>query len=57
MRDEAAAKIAGEIDTRETQHRAVDKFLLDKAQEYGFVSDSSRVVLMRWTRETGQVAK
>lgn len=45
LRDNAAAKIAGEIDTRETQHRAVDKFLLDKTQEYGFVSDSSRVVL------------
>ncbi len=45
LRDNTAAKIAGEIDTRETQHRAVDKFLLDKTGEYGFVSDSGRVVL------------
>ena len=45
LRDNAAGKIAGEIDTMERQHRAVDKFLLEKAQEYGFVSDSGRVVL------------
>lgn len=45
LRDNTAGRIAGEIDTMERQHRAVDKFLLDKAQEYGFVSDSGRVVL------------
>ena len=39
-RDNAAAKIAGQIVVLEKQHKAVDKVLLDKAKDYGFVSDS-----------------
>ena len=45
VRDNAASKIVGEIENMERQHKAVDKFLLDKAHKYGFVSDSGRTVL------------
>ena len=36
-RDGAAGKIVGEIESKEREHKAVDKFLLTKAHEYGFV--------------------
>ena len=39
-RDNAAGKIAGQVGLLEKQHQAVDKVLLDKAKDYGFVSDS-----------------
>ena len=41
----AAGKIVGRIEEMERQHRAVDNFLLDKAREYGFVSDSEKTIL------------
>lgn len=44
-RDHAASKIVGEIETKEKEHKAVDKFVLMKAHEYGFVSDSGYTVL------------
>ena len=44
-RDGAADKIVGEIETKEKEHKAVDKFVLMKAHEYGFVSDSGHTVL------------
>ncbi len=39
-RDNAAGTIVSEIEEKECQHKAVDKFLLEKAREYGFLSDS-----------------
>jgi len=44
-RDGAAGKIVGEIETKEREHKAVDKFVLGKAHEYGFVSDSGHTIL------------
>lgn len=44
-RDNAAGTIVGEIETKEKEHKAVDKFVLMKAHEYGFVSDSGHTVL------------
>lgn len=44
-RDGAAGKIVGEIENKEKEHKAVDKFVLMKAHEYGFVSDSGQAVL------------
>lgn len=44
-RDDAAGKIVGEIETKELEHKAVDKFVLAKALEYGFISDSGHTVL------------
>ena len=38
-RDGEAARISGEIAQRETNHKAVDKYLLQKAKEYGLVTD------------------
>ena len=45
LRDNTAGKIVRSIDTMEGQHKAVDKFLLDKAREYDFVSDSGHTIL------------
>ena len=44
-RDGAAAKIIGEVESKESDHRAVDKFVLEKARDYGFVSDSGHTIL------------
>ena len=44
-RDDIAGKIVGEIESKESEHKAVDKFVLTKAREYGFVSDSDHTVL------------
>ncbi len=44
-RDGVAGKIVGEIETKEKEHKAVDNFVLKKAHEYGFVSDSGYTVL------------
>ncbi len=43
--DCAAGEIVGEIENKEKEHRAVDKFVLTKAHEYGFISDSGHTVL------------
>ena len=43
--DGAAGKIVGEIENKEREHKAVDRFVLMKAQEYGFVSVSDHAVL------------
>ena len=45
VRDNTAGLIFDEIERMESQHRAVDRFLLDKAREYGFLSDSGRTIL------------
>jgi len=44
-RDSAAGRIVGDIETKEREHKSVDKFVLGKAHEYGFVSDSGLTIL------------
>ena len=44
-RDHIAGKIVGEIENLEGQQRAVDRFLLDKARNYGFLSDTGHTLL------------
>ncbi|RMH17673.1 MAG: hypothetical protein D6698_08045 [Gammaproteobacteria bacterium] len=44
-RDSAAGSIVGDIETKEREHRSVDKFVLDKAHEYGFLSDPGHTIL------------
>jgi len=44
-RDGAAGKIVGDVEAKEREHKAVDKFVLTKAHEYGFVSDSGHTIL------------
>ena len=39
-RDNAAGRIAGNIARREESHQSVDRFVLDQAKEYGFLSDA-----------------
>ena len=45
-RDGAAGKIVGEFDKKEADQKSVDKFLLEKAKEYGFLSDSGHKILL-----------
>ena len=45
VRDNAAGRIVGRIEEMEEQQRAVDSFLLDKALEYGFLSESEKTIL------------
>ena len=45
-RDEAAGKIVGKIEEKEGEHRSVDKFLLEKAKEYGFLTDTAYTILL-----------
>jgi hypothetical protein len=45
-RDGAAGKIVGEIDQKETDHKSVDKLILDKAKEYGFIYDPVYTILL-----------
>ena len=45
LSDHTAGKIVGIIENREKDHRSVDKFLLDQAQEYGFVSGAGHTIL------------
>lgn len=40
QRDAVGKRVAGDISSKERQHKSVDKFVLDKAKEYGFLSDS-----------------
>ena len=44
-RDNTAGPIVGAIQTMEQHHKAIDKFLLEEAHKYGFLSDSGRLVL------------
>ena len=45
VRDSTAGRIVGEVDNLEQQQRAVDKFLLGRSHDYGFLSDSALTVL------------
>ena len=45
LRDNTAGKVVGEIEKLEKEHRAIDKYLLDQAYEYGFLSDSGQAML------------
>lgn len=45
IRDHTAGKIVGEIEKMEGQQKSVDKLLLDKALDYGFLSDSENTIL------------
>jgi hypothetical protein len=45
-RDAAAGKIVGDLDQKEKDHKSVDKFVLDKAMEYGFLTDTSHAILL-----------
>mgnify|MGYP006430071727 CR=1 FL=1 len=40
IRDGEAGKIVGEIEKMESEYKAVDKYVLQKANDYGFLSDS-----------------
>lgn len=44
-RDSSADRIVGDIEKKEREHKSVDKFLLEKAREYGFLSDSGHTIL------------
>lgn len=46
QRDAAAAKIDGEVTRKEEEHRSVDKFVLEKAREYGLLSETAYKVLL-----------
>jgi len=45
-RDGTAGKIVGELDQKEKDHKSVDKFLLEKAKEYGFLTDTAYTILL-----------
>lgn len=45
QRDGAAGRIVGDIEAKEKEHKSVDKLVLDKAKEYGFLSDPAHTVL------------
>jgi hypothetical protein len=45
-RDGAAGKIVGEIAKKEEDQRSVDKLILEKAKEYGFISESAFKILL-----------
>ncbi|MCY4365062.1 MAG: hypothetical protein OXE17_02380 [Chloroflexi bacterium] len=45
VRDNVAGKIVGQFEDMEQSHKAVDKFLLEEAKEYGFLSGSQLTVL------------
>ena len=44
-RDHTAIKVVGAIEKSEKDHRAIDKYLLEQALKYGFISDSAHNVL------------
>lgn len=44
-RDDLAGRYVGEIETKEREHKSVDKFVLTKALDYGFISDSGHAIL------------
>ena len=45
VRDNAAGKVVGKVEGMEKEGRAVDKFLLNQALDYGFLSDSGHTIL------------
>jgi hypothetical protein len=45
-RDGLAGKIVGEINKKEEDHKAIDRFLLEKAKEYGFISETAYTILL-----------
>lgn len=44
-RDNQAGQILARIETMEREHKAIDKVLLDKSEEYGFLSSSDHTIL------------
>jgi hypothetical protein len=44
-RDGHAGKIVGQFETKEADQKSVDKFLLEKAKEYGFINETSYKIL------------
>ncbi|MEW6064582.1 hypothetical protein P378_15520 [Desulforamulus profundi] len=44
-RDSTAGRIVGQIEQREVEHKSVDKFVLEQARVYGFLSDSAHTIL------------
>ena len=46
-RDSAAGKIVGQIEGMEQSRRSVDTFLVDKARDYGFISDTEHAQLLQ----------
>ena len=44
-RDNSAGIIVREITRKEQAHHSIDKYLLDKAKEYGFISDAAHTDL------------
>ncbi|MBF0632718.1 MAG: hypothetical protein HQL89_17295 [Magnetococcales bacterium] len=44
-RDGGAGRIVGEIENKEKEHKAVDKLVLMKAHEYGFISEPGHTLL------------
>ena len=45
-RDGEAGKIVGNIDKKEQDHKSVDKYLLDIAQQYGLITDTAHGILL-----------
>jgi len=45
-RDGTAGKIVGNIASKEREQRSVDKFILENAKEYGFISESAYKILL-----------
>jgi len=45
-RDGEAARIVGEFEKKETEHKSIDKYMLDKAKEYGFLPDLAHLLLL-----------
>src|SRR5271166_2455611 len=45
-RDGAAGKIVGDFEKKEADQKSVDKFVLEKAKEYGFINDTAYTILL-----------
>jgi hypothetical protein len=45
-RDGQAGKIVGEFEKKELDQKSVDKFIIEKAKEYGFVTETSYRILL-----------
>lgn len=45
VRDNIAQKIVSDINKKESEHKSVDKFILDESKKYGFISDSEYSIL------------
>lgn len=44
-RDSNAGVIVGEINNKEQNHQSIDKYVLDKAKDYGFLTDTAHNIL------------